>query len=469
MLDKTKGKDAAVQDDLWSSILNDVRTSSAPRQRVAAKNLLIVGDVNSGKNSVVTRLRHKDASSGPEVDEARGCGMEYTYVDVNYEDFDDVYARLGVWILDGDEKYQPLLNYCLNEKSIDTAVAMVVVDLSKPWTVLSSLQRWLSVLGQHINSLKIDPKQRKEMEEKQVKFFQSYTEPTEASPAGTGPAAGAAGSTTAGTGADDEKVLLPLGEDVLVENLGIPIVIVAAKSDAFAQLEKEDDYSEEHFDFIQLQLRRVCLKYGASLVYVSSKDSRNCDLLYSYLIHVAYDLPFKDVATVVDRDAIFVPMGWDSGKKIALLQEQMTTMSADDTFEERIPEPPSRKPAQDQVPVTAEADQIFLLRQQAHLGIPAASGGSAPPRAGDTPAQRVPAANNRSPRTERRAPAPATTASAASAVAAGGTGETVLASFFQSLLQKKPGAAGGRTPGQPATGSASPAVPAGDKSQPKKS
>ena len=32
-----------------------------------------------------------------------------------------------------------------------------------------------------------------------------------------------------GPGGDEEKVLLPLGESVLVENLGIPIIVVATK------------------------------------------------------------------------------------------------------------------------------------------------------------------------------------------------------------------------------------------------
>ena len=37
------------------------------------------------------------------------------------------------------------------------------------------------------------------------------------------------------------------------------------------------------------------------------------------------------------------PIGWDSDKKISLLHEQMATMSAEDAYEDRITEPPSRK------------------------------------------------------------------------------------------------------------------------------
>ena len=77
-----------------------------------------------------------------------------------------------------------------------------------------------------------------------------------------------------------------------------------------ADLEKDYDYKDEHFDFIQQavstlkrpfdnidhfpgQVRKFCLQYGASLFYTSVKEDKNCDLLYKYLVHRIYHFPFK--------------------------------------------------------------------------------------------------------------------------------------------------------------------------------
>lgn len=43
---------------------------------------------------------------------------------------------------------------------------MLVVDMSKPWTALDSLQKWASVVREHIDKLKIPPEEIKEMEQK---------------------------------------------------------------------------------------------------------------------------------------------------------------------------------------------------------------------------------------------------------------------------------------------------------------
>jgi dynein light intermediate chain 1 len=43
---------------------------------------------------------------------------------------------------------------------------MLVVDMSKPWTALDSLQKWASVVREHVDKLKIPPEEMKEMEQK---------------------------------------------------------------------------------------------------------------------------------------------------------------------------------------------------------------------------------------------------------------------------------------------------------------
>lgn len=48
------------------------------------------------------------------------------------------------------------------------------------------------------------------------------------------------------------------------------------------------------------------LKDGAALVYTSAREERNLAALHQYILHRAYNLPFKESASVVDRDAIFM-------------------------------------------------------------------------------------------------------------------------------------------------------------------
>lgn len=51
---------------------------------------------------------------------------------------------------------------------------MLVVDMSKPWTALDSLQKWASVVREHIDKLKIPPEELKEMEQKSKYFCALY-------------------------------------------------------------------------------------------------------------------------------------------------------------------------------------------------------------------------------------------------------------------------------------------------------
>ena len=76
-------------------------------------------------------------------------------------------------------------------------------------------------------------------------------------------------------------------------NLGLDLVVVVTKTDFMSELEKDFDYKDEHFDFIQQAVRKFCLQYGASLFYTSVKEDKNCDLLYKYLVHRIYNFPFK--------------------------------------------------------------------------------------------------------------------------------------------------------------------------------
>uniref|UniRef100_A0A665WZR2 Dynein light intermediate chain n=1 Tax=Echeneis naucrates TaxID=173247 RepID=A0A665WZR2_ECHNA len=367
--------------DLWSTILSEVSTHSRSKLP-SGKNVLVMGEVGSGKTTLVAKLQGIE-------EYMKGRGLEYLYFSVHDDDIDD-HTRCNAWVLDGDLYHKGLQGVAVPVDAISNTLLLITVDMSRPWNALDSLQKWAAVAREHIDKLRVAPEMLRELEHRLVKQFQEYTEP---------------GSGEDGTpqrrSEEEESVLLPLGDNTLTHNLGIPVVVVCTKCDAISTLEKEHDYRDEHLDFIQSHIRHFCLQYGASLVYTSVKEMKNLDILYKYLVHRLYGFPFHCPAQVVERDAVFIPSGWDNEKKIAILHENFQTVKTDDHFEDVIVKPPVRKDTTSRAPT----------------GSPRTSNRSAAANVANTMPQ------------------------------SGQTSEGVLANFFNSLLTKKAGTGGPGTPG----------------------
>ncbi|KAF7491912.1 Cytoplasmic dynein 1 light intermediate chain 1 [Sarcoptes scabiei] len=319
-----------VERDIWSSILRQVQ-QTANNKLPANKSILVLGDNDSGKTSLIAKMQGIDAT-------CKGSGLEYHYLMVR-DEYRDEQTQCGVWIIDG--KYQwksQLLRFALNADNFQDSTILLICSMTKPWNIMSSLEYWMDCLSEHVKSLNIDPKKFKEYQELNQKRFQDYISPGDE----------IEGLSTLRLSHDDSDPSNniesidhdQLPPDVLCHNLGLDIVIVITKTDYMSTLEKEYDFKEEHFDFIQQSVRKFCLKYGATLMYVSAKINKNCDLLYKYLIHRIYGLKFKTPALVVEKDAVFIPAGWDSEKKISILHDNIQTFSIDSPYNDVIMCPP---------------------------------------------------------------------------------------------------------------------------------
>ncbi|XP_067862425.1 cytoplasmic dynein 1 light intermediate chain 1-like isoform X3 [Heptranchias perlo] len=396
------------ENNLWSSILSEVSTRSRSKLP-SGKAVLVTGEDGSGKTTLIAKLQGVE-------DYKKGRGMEFLYLDVHDEDIDD-HTRCNVWILDGDTYHKGLLKFAVTSDNIKDTLLMLVVDMSRPWMVMDSLQKWANVVQEHIDKLKIPPEEMKEMEQSLVKEFQEYEEPDKELPVSP------QRRNTVSQETNEESVVLPLGSNTLTHNLGIPVLIVCTKCDAISLLEKEHDYRDEHFDFIQSHIRRFCLRYGAALIYTSIKENKNIDLMYKYLVHKLYGFPFHSPVLVVEKDAVFIPAGWDNEKKIGILHENFQSLKADDNFEDGIMKPPVRK--------------SFLAKQ--------------PPLSTGRPLDSSTRVAGGSPRTPSRSgsanvvnvtPIPAGNKKIDPNIK-GAASEGVLANFFNSLLSKKTGSPGG--------------------------
>lgn len=76
------------------------------------------------------------------------------------------HTRCNVWILDGDLYHKGLLKFAVSAESLPETLAIFVADMSRPWTVMESLQKWASVLREHIDKMKIPPEEMRDLERK---------------------------------------------------------------------------------------------------------------------------------------------------------------------------------------------------------------------------------------------------------------------------------------------------------------
>ena len=112
---------------------------------------------------------------------------------------------------------------------------------------------------------------------------------------------------------DDLRNEMELPEGTLVTNLGVPLMVVCSKMDLIEHGEKDlKSLLEQHLDFMQYSLRQFCLHYGASLVFTSANSSSNIQLAYDYILSRIYDTDFAHTSNINDKEALFVPSGFDS-------------------------------------------------------------------------------------------------------------------------------------------------------------
>ncbi|CAG8597025.1 4447_t:CDS:2, partial [Scutellospora calospora] len=466
------------QEDIWTSILKGVSSSKI----VPTKNLLILGDRESGKS---TLIRHLKGEKDEEVYEVNGSvskgtdtsadensnfnqkrlndlALSYTFTEVKEDDAEDTLARLGIYQLAGSqEAYQSLLHFALNSTTLPDSLVVIVLDWARPWTFVETLQRWIKFIELGIERVKKEGAVGSKDNWTKGKAIIDEMQEAHASTAnGAVPASSEA-----------EEVELPLGDGVLTTNLAVPLVVVCTKSDNVSTLEKQMDYKEEQFDYIQQSLRTICLKYGAALFYTTTRDPKTFENLRQYIHHRLLGSKFNVEPNYVERDTVLVPTGWDSWNQIkylrdgfdcdGLLQGWDLDMTGEKETTEDAEEVISVKKVYEDVPLTgpsiieAEDEQEFFKRhfdtlQKANNERPPSVVGpmGAPQYAYANIGAEIPeiesqvSGNNRNnikkPIPTPASPPPGTANGSQPATASPGSSQNeVLANFFQALLTKK--------------------------------
>eukprot|EP01116_Phalansterium_solitarium_P021965 TRINITY_DN7063_c0_g1_i1.p1 TRINITY_DN7063_c0_g1~~TRINITY_DN7063_c0_g1_i1.p1 ORF type:complete len:503 (-),score=136.68 TRINITY_DN7063_c0_g1_i1:516-1853(-) len=307
----------------------------------------------SGKSSLLLRLQGGDFESRSEM------ALDYSYIDVrkSTDTDEDPVSRINAWQLEGENSHRQLLRFALNATTIEHSLAVIALDLSQPWNAVTALKNWLDVLTKHVDSVSAQlPEGKYEALQRAVRFsYQTFQEPSDEAPrvVDRKPLPG------------DAEALRPIPEGALVRNLGIPIVVVGCKSDLLEHLEKEYGYKHDHFEFIQQYLRRICLAYGATLIYTSAKTMKNVDVLLHYIQFKLYGFEFGHRVELVEKDGIFMPAGADAPVRIQLdFDSQRLTKDAEEPFEEIITLPKNLHRTGSEIDpiVKAMDDQDFLAR-----------------------------------------------------------------------------------------------------------
>lgn len=233
------------EQNIWSSILQQVQKTST-NKLPSNKSILVLGDNDSGKTSLIAKMQGSNTT-------CKGSGLEYHHLMVR-DEYRDEQTQCGVWILDGSYQWKAnLLKFALNERNFEDTTILLVCSMNKPWEILNSLKHWTSVLEEHIKTLKIESSKLDQFRERNQRRFQDYISPGDE-------IEGLAVRNRTQSSLDEPLPEIQLPDNVLVKNLGLDIVVTVTKTDFMTTLEKEFDYREEHFDFVQQAVRKFCLQ-----------------------------------------------------------------------------------------------------------------------------------------------------------------------------------------------------------------
>ncbi|KAI9618289.1 hypothetical protein KEM48_006834 [Puccinia striiformis f. sp. tritici PST-130] len=324
--------------NLWGSILDSV-SNNREKSNLPTKKVIVLGERNSGKSALVSYLSTTNQpstdpnlnpnsinnnSNGPigkvaDDDDDVDMGTNYTTVEIGDDSEDDPLVRLSIHqIPSASPPYSNLLPLILNADSLRESLILVLIPFTHPHSLLTTLVRWLVLIQSVIKSIKdtIKPAQAgqaalrgeyiiEESKEALEYQYRSYLESNVGINSVSTPLQEPTSESTIGTNNNintqnntNIHLDLPLPPGTLTENLGIGIVIVCTKSDQIDHLEKDKDFKEEQFDFIQQVLRSICLRFGGSLFFTNLKKPQTLERLRSYILHRLFGQLISTTASI---------------------------------------------------------------------------------------------------------------------------------------------------------------------------
>jgi dynein light intermediate chain 1 len=364
----------------WQDLLEKSASIGWGTAKVGNSTLVVVGDRQSGKSSVLNKFANRvtDTKNPSEFI------LDYSYINATNRfnlDKDDIVSRMKVWQLD-DRVHWSLLAKLLTPSDLTNAAFVITVDLSKPWDIVSSLEKWIEVLKQ-VSEKVMSPssaEQQKDMKKKISQYIQTYVESTEKK--GGEPDLEISG---------EEKKAHVIDEAVPKVNLGVPLIIMGTKADYYSRVLAKSS-ADEKFEHVVRRLRAIALDHGAGLVFTSAfGEGASVQVLQDYVYTRSLGLSQPHAAKVLgvaDDCGIFVPAGFDNATLLATKVSSRSGWTDATPLAEifaEVNESKKAKPdASKEALVMAEDNESFFksLREQLGKGVPFGGGEAATATAG---------------------------------------------------------------------------------------
>mmetsp|Transcript_75981 Transcript_75981/g.180738 ORF Transcript_75981/g.180738 Transcript_75981/m.180738 type:complete len:532 (+) Transcript_75981:78-1673(+) len=460
--DKKGDEKKAAPEGLWASLLKEV----ACQVLTPDSTLLVLGRDGIGKRTLLQALlTHATPSAAAEADamlgHSRSVALDFSYFGIRDPAASrdtTCMANCSVTILE-ELQYEWMLRDRFQASQLSQSAAVICLDLKEPWTMMEDLRRWMELLQRICAELmaSLPLAEQDALRAKVAKVVSEYSEPPpegeESAPKPPVPedSAGATAST-------------------VVCNLGLPVIVVVTRSDAASLLETQK--TKGWSQVIEAHIRSEALSYGAAIVYtmVQATKAQNVDVLYAYLMHRLYGYELKHRAQVPSRDALFLPAGWDSRKKVDQVASTLEG-GLDVSFESVITAPPravqaeaEKEQAQDMQTFLEAArtelkkmGSVSATNTGAKTRLEAGSSAAAAPSGGGTTELNSATIGRKASTTSTSADptasptAPASAGKAAAGKLEAGSNNADLSNFFQNLLTRTQQPGAGKAPSRAST------------------
>lgn len=254
--------------------------------------------------------------------------FDYSYLEVKDLDYlNETLTKINVWQLNDPDRKEFLMHN-LRTEHYENLMFAIVLDFTKPWEFLDQLSKWSDVMFE-INKkffLQLPVSKQNQLRKKIEDHFKFYKNPDKKEDEFVQTEENAKEPSTSEEEMRQAINDMPLDEGILNVNLGIPIMIICNKSEVVATAETTK-YYQQRLEFIMKHLREFALRYGASIMFTSTKKGTNMLGLYSYLLHRFFDSnPVSPELT--NKESMFIPTGYDSPKLV-----QQLCPSIDDPYD----------------------------------------------------------------------------------------------------------------------------------------
>lgn len=399
-------------ENIWKQLLKNAEKGTTSSSAPYESSLMIVGEAGNGKSSILAKWKDRITveTTIPEYI------LDYSYINVanKYDtDKDAVLSRMNVWQLD-DSEHAGILTGLVGDMSKSAFV--ITLDFSKPATIIDNLEKWLDIFKKTCESClsKVSAEDQKNLKKKISKYVQFFVdikkadeEKTEEEPkkeeakteGDAAPKEAGEGEAKIDVPVERSSLVMEVDTDIPNENYGIPLFVVGLKADYFEKVIANTDDAEDKFEFVSTRLRKICLDWGATLMYTSAVgDGTNVTELHDQIFHRVFNFPLMHKTKAVGNCSdygIHVPAGFDS---LGIIDAAGSTTGRwnDETplSEVFVNKEEKKKKAKAEVRVEAKTDQEFFMSLKKQLDSGRPDTGSRSPTKGDNKKKKEKAVKN---------------------------------------------------------------------------